>query len=132
MTSESRHISTRIDRPAAEVYDYAADPTNLPAWAHGLGTSVERVDGQWTVESPVGRVTLAFAPPNDFGVLDHDVTLPTGETFSNPMRVIADGTGCEVVFTLRRQPGMSDDDFARDADAVAGDLAALKQVLEER
>ncbi len=45
----------------------------------------------------MGRVALAFVPRNDFGVLDHDVTLPSGETVYNPMRVIADGTGCEVV-----------------------------------
>jgi hypothetical protein len=48
------------------------------------------------------------------------------------MRVIADGTGCEVVFTLRRQTGMSDDDFAYAVDAVSKDLATLKLVLEAR
>lgn len=130
MASESRHISTRIDRPVGEVYDYASDPANLPRWAPGLGASVEVVNGQWIAESPMGRVALAFVPRNEFGVLDHDVTLPSGKTVYNPMRVIADGTGCEVVFSLRRQPGTSDEDFARDADAVAADLATLTRVLE--
>jgi hypothetical protein len=128
--SGSRHIGVRIDRPVREVYDYASDPSNLPAWAPGLGSSVERIDGQWIVESPMGRVVVAFATRNDLGVLDHDVTLPSGETFHNPMRAIADGTGCEVVFTLRRRPGMSDQDVDRDADAVLADLVALKRVLE--
>ncbi|TDT98792.1 polyketide cyclase/dehydrase/lipid transport protein [Streptomyces sp. 846.5] len=128
--SDSLHISTHIDRLAQEVYDYASDPSNLPEWAPGLGSSVELVDGQWIVESPMGRVVVAFAARNEFGVLDHDVTLPSGETFYNPMRVTVDGTGCEVVFTLRRQPGTSDEDFKRDADAVFADLIALKQVME--
>ncbi|MDQ6935132.1 MAG: SRPBCC family protein [Actinomycetota bacterium] len=132
MTSDSRHISARIDRPADEVYQYASDPTNLPAWASGLGSSVELVDGRWISESPMGRVAFAFVPRNEYGVLDHDVTLPSGESVYNPMRVIADGTASEVVFTLRRQPDMTDDAFARDADAVATDLAALKRVLETR
>jgi hypothetical protein len=35
-----------------------------------------------------------------------------------------------VVFTLRRLPGMSDEDFERDAKSVAADLARLKRVLE--
>lgn len=130
MTSASRHLSVRIDRPVAEVYDYAADPANLPAWAPGLGASVELVDGQWVADSPMGRVTFAFAPRNEYGVLDHDVTLPGGETVYNPMRVIADGAGCEVIFTLRPGKGMPDDDFERDAAAVAADLATLKRVLE--
>jgi polyketide cyclase/dehydrase/lipid transport protein len=127
---DSRHLSTHIDRPAREVYDYASQPANLPEWAPGLGTSVELVDGRWMVDSPMGRVAVAFAPGNDFGVLDHDVTLPSGETIHNPMRVTPDGTGSEVVFTLRRQPGMSDKDFNRDADAVLADLTTLKRLLE--
>jgi hypothetical protein len=131
--TNSRHISESIDRPAGQVYDYASDPTNLPAWASGLGESVEHVDGQWIAQSPMGRVAIAFAPRNDLGVLDHDVTLLSGESVYNPMRVIADGpSACEVVFTLRRQPDMSDEEFARDGDTVAADLATLKRVLEAR
>ncbi len=130
MASESRHISIAIDRPATEVYDYASRPANLPEWAAGLGSSVQRVDGRWVADSPIGRVVVAFAERNEHGILDHDVTLPSGETVYNPMRVIADGSGCEVMFTLRRRPGMSDEDFARDAEAVTADLTVLKRVLE--
>jgi hypothetical protein len=78
----------------------------------------------------MGRVSVAFVPRNEYGVLDHDVTLPSGEIIYNPMRVTKDGSGSEVVFTLRRLPGMSDEDFERDAKAVAADLARLKRVLE--
>ena len=41
-----------------------------------------------------------------------------------------DGEACEVVFTLRRQPSMTDADFAEDAAAVARDLVTLRRVLE--
>lgn len=127
----STHISTHIDRSARDVHDYASDPRHLPEWAHGLGRSVDLVDGRWIAgASPLGRVVVAFAPRNDFGVLDHEVTLPSGETVHNPVRVIADGAGCEVVFTLRRQPRMTDEEFRRDAAAVSADLATLKQVME--
>jgi hypothetical protein len=129
VTSESRHISEWIDRPADEVYEYALDPANVPQWAPGLGSSVEKVDDQWFVETSEGRVGFAFVPRNEYGVLDHYVTLPLGEVVYNPLRVIPDERGCEVVFTLRRRPGMSDEDFKADADAVAADLTRLKQVL---
>lgn len=131
MTLESRHISVLIDRSATEVYDYASSPANLPEWAAGLGSSVQRVDGgRWVADSSMGRVVVAFVERNEHGILDHDVTLPSGETVYNPMRVIAEGSGCEVVFTLRRRPGMSDEDFVRDAEAVTADLATLKRLLE--
>jgi Polyketide cyclase / dehydrase and lipid transport len=124
------HISERIGRPPGEVYEYAVDPANVPEWAPGLGSAVENVDGRWFVETPMGRAGFAFVERNAFGVLDHEVTLPSGEVFYNPMRVIPDGDGCEVVFTVRRLPGMSDDEFDRDAGLVAADLARLKKILE--
>jgi len=131
MATESRHVSIAIVRPAGEVYDYVRHPANLPRWAAGLGGSIEHGDGQWVAESPMGRVVVAFAPDNQFGVLDHRVTLPSGLVVDNPMRVIADGAGCEVLFTVRRQPGMTDEEFERDADAVRADLGTLKRVLEK-
>ena len=130
MPSESRQISESIDRPAAQVYDYAADPAHLPEWAPGLGRSVENVDGRWFVETPAGRAGFAFVERNEFGVLDHEVTLPSGDVIYNPMRVVPNGDGCEVVFSLRRLPGMSSEDFERDAGLVQADLTRLKQVLE--
>jgi len=132
MATESRHISEWIDRPADEVYEYAAEPANLPQWAPGLGSSVEKAGEQWFVETSEGRVGFAFVPRNEYGVLDHYVTLPSGEVLYIPLRVIADGRTCEVVFTVRRRPGMTDEDFAADAGAVAADLTRLKQVLEGR
>jgi hypothetical protein len=127
----SQHISISIERSKSEVYDFAADPLNLPRWAAGLaGSNVERDGHQWFTESPMGRVTFTFAPRNDFGVLDHDVTLPSGQIVHNPLRVISDGDECEVVFTLRQRPEMTDEDFERDAEAVAKDLATLKSVVE--
>lgn len=130
MTSESRHVGERIDRPAADVYEYVLNPANLPEWAHGLGTSVENVDGDWFVETGTGRVCVRFAEHNTLGVLDHDVRFPSGDVIHVPMRVIPDGDGCEVVFTVLRQPGMSDAELDRDAGLVQADLTRIKQVLE--
>ena len=130
MRADSRHLSVYIDRPVAEVYAFASDPANLPRWAPGLGSAVVHEGDAWYVETPDGRVRVTFAPYNEFGVLDHEVVTPSGETVYVPLRAIADGTGCEVVFTLRRSPGMTDAEFERDTALVSGDLALLKQVLE--
>ena len=126
----SLHLSTHIDRPFPDVYDYAADPRHLPEWAPGLASAIEQIDGQWFVDSPMGRIKLDYAPRNEYGVLDHTVTLPDGSTNTNPVRALVHGDGTEVVFTLRRQPGFSDEEFERDIKAVTDDLAALKRILE--
>ena len=130
MVFESAHVSITIDRPAEEVYAYAADPRNLPGWAAGLAhREVEQIEGAWVVESPMGRVTVRFAPPNSYGVLDHDVTLPSGETVNNPVRVTPNGDGCDVIFTVHRRDGVTAEAFAADTDAVAADLATLRDLL---
>ena len=43
-------------------------------------------------------------------------------TIHNPMRVVANREGSEFVFTLIRQPGMSNEQFAMDQAAVENDL----------
>jgi hypothetical protein len=130
MTSRSWHVSEHINRPAAEVYAFASEPANLARWAPGLGTSVHQAGGQWFVDTPAERVRLDFAPRNDLGVLDHYLTFGSGEVLYVPMRVIADDSGSEVVFTVRRRPGMTDVEFKADGGAVAADLARLKHLLE--
>ena len=128
---ESQHISIYIERPAAEVYAYVVNPANLPNWAAGLSGSIEQRDGRWFAESPMGEIEVSFVPENPYFVLDHDVTLSDGTTFNNPMRVIAHDTGCEVVFTLRRQADRPEDDYEADAAAIRRDLATLKQLLQK-
>ena len=112
----SLHLSTYVDRPADEVYAYVVDPSHLPEWAAGLTPEVE----------------VRFAPANPYGVADHDVTLPDGTVLTVPLRVLADGEGSEVVFTLRRAPDTSDEAFEADAAAVRTDLATLRGLLERR
>jgi len=111
---QSVHIGIHVSRPAELAYSYVADPAHLPCWAAGVDAATE----------------VRFVPPNEHLVLDHDVTLPDGSVTRNPMRVLPDGDGCEVVFTLRRGTGTSDEAFDADADAVRSDLQTLKELLE--
>ena len=124
-------IDVSIDRSAAEVAGYGRQPGNLPAWAAGLAGGIEEVDGRWFASSPMGRVEVRFTS-DEPGILDHDVVLPTGEAVHNPLRVVADGDGSRVVFSLLRRPGMSDEEFAADAAAVTADLGRLREVLERQ
>lgn len=131
MTFLSKHISISINRPATQVYDFASNPENLPKWASGLsGSSIQKVGNDWVSESPMGRIKIKFADKNSFGVLDHDVTLPSGETFYNPMRVFPNDDGSELLFTLYRRPGTSDEEFAKDAATIEADLRMIKSLLE--
>jgi hypothetical protein len=129
-TLEARTVSIAIRRDWREVYDFAHRPENFPRWASGGAKSLRREGDDWVAEAPEGQVRIRFTGRNDFGVLDHHVILATGAEIYIPLRVIANGTGAEVMLTLFRLPEMTDAIFARDAEWVAKDLAALKALLE--
>jgi len=130
MTFKSQHISVSINRPADQVYEFASNPEDLPKWAAGLSGSIKNVNGGWIAESPMGKVKVEFAGKNNFGVLDHDVTLPSGAKVYNPMRVFPNNDGSELIFTLYRRPDISEQMFTEDAEAVTRDLEKLKTLLE--
>src|SRR5262245_15229791 len=127
---ETRTISLSIRRDWRAVYEFARRPENFARWASGAAKTLRREGEDWVADGPDGRAILRFAEPNAFGVLDHWVTLASGAEIYMPVRAVANGSGCEVLFTLFRQPGMTDDIVARDAAWVAKDLAALKALLE--
>lgn len=133
-TPPTRHISIWVQAPPEVVYDIAADPQTWPKWAAGLAEGGLRQSARgWVADSPMGEVVVEFAPANEFGVLDHVVRMPSGEAVYNPLRVVPAGPGearCEVVFSLRRRPDMTDADFEQDAAAVAADLEALRALVE--
>ena len=131
----SRHFSVWIDAAPDVAYAIAADPKQLPRWASGLaeGALRQTADG-WVADSPMGEVIVEFAPANEFGVLDHVVRMPSGESVYNPLRVIPAGEGhpgCEAVFTVRRRAGMSDEEFESDVATVTADLNRLRRLAED-
>ncbi|HEX4445220.1 MAG TPA: hypothetical protein VH044_00730 [Polyangiaceae bacterium] len=127
---EVRNLSVGILRAPKDVYAFASNGENLPRWASGLGRTIRNVGGEWIADGPLGRVTVRFAPANDLGVLDHDVALESGATVHNPLRVVPNGAGSTVIFTLLRLPGVSEQKFADDAKWVEKDLTTLKELLE--
>ena len=130
-TLAARIIHTSIHRGWRAVHAFAAKPENMPLWASGLAAGLTRDGDDWIADGgPIGNVRVRFAPPNDFGIIDHRVTLPDGTVVDNALRVVPNGDGAEVMFTLLRQPAMDDAAFESDAAHVARDLEALKRLME--
>ncbi|MCP8893668.1 SRPBCC family protein [Shinella daejeonensis] len=127
----ARIIHRTIARDWRDVYAFASRPENMPAWASGLAAGLTRNGDEWIADGgPIGAVRVRFAPDNDFGVIDHRVTLPDGGIVENALRVVPNGDGAEVMFTLLKQPGMDEAAFEADAAHVARDLDALASLLE--
>jgi len=126
----SRTLSVSIACPPRQVYGFVSNPENLPKWAMGLCRSVRKADGGWIVETPGGPMRFRFVGQNEFGVLDHYVSPTPGLEILNPMRVVPNGSGSEVIFTLFQWPNMSDEQYVEDVGLVERDLRTLKSILE--
>ena len=125
----SKTLTIFIDSKPGKVYSFVANLKNMPKWAKTFCRSIKKVNNDWVIETVQGPIKMRIAPVNDFRVLDHYVTVPGAELFI-PMRVVPNGTGSEVIFTIFQQPGMKDKQFANDIGLVKKDLATLKKVLD--
>ncbi|HZO04312.1 MAG TPA: SRPBCC family protein [Burkholderiales bacterium] len=104
-----------IECPPLDVYNFVSDPKNLSKWASGLS----------------GAVKVRFVERNKYGVLDHYVSVDSGPEVYMPMRVFPNGEGSELLITVFRQPGVTEEKFVDDTKWVRRDLEALKQLLEK-
>lgn len=78
----------------------------------------------------MGTVEVRFAPHNDFGVLDHDVVLPSGQVVYNALRVMPNRDGSEVAFTVFQTDDLDAAAFEGAVAHVQQDLQALKALME--
>jgi len=120
-----------INRAWRDAYESIWRPEAFAQWAAGLArANLRRDGGVWKADGPQGPIMIRFSDRNDFGVMDHWVEAGDGVEIYVPLRVVANGDGCEVLITLFRLPLMDDAMFAADAAAMKRDLATLKTVLE--
>jgi len=130
VSTPSKTLAVSINRAPDDVYQYVLNVENMPRWA--FCKAVKKAAKDWLMVTEEGEFPLRFVPENEFRILDHYVTVAPGVEVYVPMRVLANGSGgSEVIFTLFRQPTMTDADYARDEGMVEADLAKLKRTLEE-
>ena len=111
-----RHVTVSVERPWQDAYDVIWRPEWFPTWASGLSQADLRLEADtWVATGPDGPIRIEFTGHNAFGVMDH--TVPND-------------AGAEIIITVFRYPGMSDEIYVRDVAWVERDLASLKRLLE--
>jgi hypothetical protein len=123
------HIS--ILASPRSVTAFLSDMEKWKTWAPWI-RSVERVSKErWSLDTTDGAMTVRFVESNSLGVLDHEVSLESGMTVRNAMRVVPNGSGSELEMMVIQLPEMSAEQFERDVQLVTDDFARLKTAAEE-
>ena len=126
--AEVVHVS--ILAPPQQVVDFLADVKHWKTWAPWVRAVDKASKRDWTLDTDTGKMHLRFVESNAFGVLDHTVTLASGVSIYNAMRVTPNGSGSELLMVVLQTPPASSEDFARDVQAVRDDFARIKKVVE--
>jgi len=130
-TMPTQTVAVSVDADPTEMTKYLADATTHPEWATEFFSdgAEEAGDGTWSMNVPRmgGPVRVKIDAVTALGVIDMYLA-PEGTPFGPPLpiRVLPNGDGCDVTFTLARFPGQSDEDWADGVTSMQRELENLK------
>lgn len=90
--------SIGIEAPVNRVFEFVAEPSNLPKWASAFRTADRR---SARLQTPQGTATIALRTDarKDAGTIDWTMTFPDGSVGTAYARVTPDGE-CKSVFSF--------------------------------
>jgi len=121
-----------IEAHAVQVFEFLADPENLPRWAVGFCRSIRRAGGRWIAQTAQGDVGIRYVTDPTLGVIDFCISPAPGAEVVAYSRVVPNGDGAEYVFTQFQAPGMPDHVFEANVTALKEELVVLKALMRAR
>ena len=109
-----RTVTTTLNAPRDEVFDYLADIHKLPEWATQFARELKVVDGRHKVVNGLGEFFFELRADRETGVIDM-LAGPSEDALSLfPTRVVPIAEGeraCAFTFTMFQAPGQPDEQF---------------------
>lgn len=125
--------SIGIDKPAAAVFAYIAEPSNLPKWTHAF-QSADATSAELVTPNGAVPISLQTISNEDYGTVDWQMTFPDGTVGTAYSRVTPDGADRAIYsFVLMAPPvplEMLEGALSSQMEILAGELVALKGLLE--
>jgi len=130
MRSDTQSVT--IETPAVQVFEFLADPENLPRWAVGFCRSIRRDGERWIAQTAQGDVGIRYATDPTSGVIDFCISPAPGIEIAAHSRVVSNGDGAEYVLTQFQAPGIPDHVFEANVAALKEELVVLKALMRAR
>jgi hypothetical protein len=130
MRSDTQSVTLPADHE--EVFDFLANPENLPQWAVGFCRSIRRDQDRWLVDTGHGEVPMRYITDATLGVIDfHFSPAPELDAIARS-RVMPNDTGAEYLFTQFQAPGTSDEVFEAQRTTLTDELEVLRRLFRAR
>ncbi len=108
----NRTVTTVLDAPRDEVFDYLSRLENLPEWATDFAQELKYEDGAAKVVNGLGEFYFRIDADAKTGVIDMYTGPSEEELALFPTRVVALGDSKSAYsFTMFKAPGMPDELF---------------------
>ena len=108
----SETVTTVLDVPANDVYEYLSNVENLPEWANEFARELKWRDGEAIVSNGLGEFVFRIEADPETGVIDM-LAGPTPDEFALfPTRVVElTEEKTAFTFTMFQPPGMPNELF---------------------
>jgi len=125
VNNKSRTITFTVNRKTAEAFDAIL---NIPPKL--MPDATKHDDGWWSFTSPWGPAKLKFHENRQLGILDHQF-VDNDALWDVPMRVVSKGNDSEVITTINKPDGMSDQTFNERMIEIEKIFLSMKEIIEE-
>ena len=136
-TLTTQTVSVTIDAAPKQVSADLMNVESHPEWGtEFFSEGVEDLgDGSWRVNIPMmgGNARMRIDGNEALGIIDMYIA-PEGVPFGAPLpvRVVPNGDGSDVLFTLTRLPGQTDEDWQAGIASMQRELTRLKERHDAR
>ena len=108
----SHTVTTVLDAPKTQVFDYLSRVENLPSWASEFARELKFEDGRAKVVNGLGEFYFSIDADEETGVIDMYAGPTEDELGVFPTRVVSLPDGRSAYsFTMFQAPGMPDELF---------------------
>ncbi len=114
-----------------KVFDFMANPANLPKWAVVFCRGLRSEGSEWIVTTPDGEMKIRYNADAKRGIIDMYVSSEPGVESPAFTRVVPNGQGSEYIFTLFQPPGIPDEAFAGQIKGLKQEFGVLKDLMEK-
>ena len=129
--SRSAIKSVDIQAPFERVFGFLANPMNWPRYAVVNLRSVSPGECGWfKMVTKFGQGEIRVNPIKELGIIDHDWRDPQA-SWTVPARVVANGDGATVMFTIFQPPVMTELQFDYAMKEMDIEMRKLRELLED-
>ena len=127
----SETVTTVVNAPQREVFDYMSDIQHLPEWATEFARDLREEEGQYKVVNNLGEFVFEIRADEDTGVIDMYAGPSSDELAVFPTRAVALPDGrTSYSFTMFQGPGMSDELFESQHESLRREFKNIEAIFD--